>query len=139
MRGICWTILAKFDASSEKRSTMPKPKRRNQERVAHLNTPAAISKRRNQERVVHLNTPDASLRRLSQPLPAPILCQPSSHVGIPNYGNTCFFSTVCQMMCVLWPVVQCNHELRTGHESSCGCINCAFHGRVESSSRRRHN
>ena len=121
------TILAKFDASSAKRSTMRRPKHRKQELLARMKTPPTIPKRRIQERVVHLDTPDASLRRLSQPfkLPVPILCQTSSHVGIPNYGNTCFFSTVCQMMCVLWPEMQCNDELRTGHESSCPCINCA--------------
>ena len=33
-------------------------------------------------------------------------------------------------MCVLWPVLQCNDELRTGHEASCACINCAFHATV---------
>jgi uncharacterized UBP type Zn finger protein len=120
-------------------------KRRCQGRVANknlfLNTPAARPKHSKEEHFVHrirvipnththLNTPDASLRRLAQPLPAPIFCHASSQVGIPNYGNTCFFSTVYQMMCVLWPVVQCNDELRTGHESSCGCINCAFHATV---------
>ena len=113
-------------------STMPRPKQKRctQNLVAHLKTPAGRPKHCNEDRFMHLNTPDASLRRLSQPFPAPILCQENGHVGIPNYGNTCFFSTVCQMMCVLWPVFQYNDELITGHESSCGCINCAFNATV---------
>ena len=112
--------------------TMPRPKQKRctQNLVAHLKTPAGRPKHCNEDRFMHLNTPDASLRRLSQPFPAPILCQENGHVGIPNYGNTCFFSIVCQMMCVLWPVVECNDELITGHNSSFGCINCAFNATV---------
>ena len=116
--------------TKDREATMPRHKRLSQERVVHLNTPATLSKRLSQDRLAHLNTPDASLSRLSQPLPVPILCQESGHVGIPNFGNTCFFSTVCQMMSVLWPVVKSNAELITGHLSSCGCINCAFNATV---------